>query len=269
VRILFLGDIVGKAGREAIRRHLPELKRRLSPDAIVINCENAAHGFGITEAITGELLDAGADCLTTGNHVWDQREALVFIERERRLLRPVNFPSQTPGRGTALVETPAGSLLVINAMGRLFMDAMDDPFAAVDRELDSCPLGRAADAILVDFHAEATSEKQAMGHFCDGRASLVVGTHTHVPTSDHMILEGGTAYMSDAGMCGDYNSVIGMEKTEPVSRFVRKVNSARLEPADGEGSVSGVFIETENNGLANRIAPVRIGGRLAETIPEV
>jgi 2',3'-cyclic-nucleotide 2'-phosphodiesterase len=267
MRILFLGDIVGRSGRDAVQEHLPGLKAHFEPDAIIINCENAAHGFGVTEGITQELIGAGADCLTSGNHIWDQRETLAFIAREKRLLRPINFPKGTPGHGKAMIETPAGRLLVINAMGRLFMDALDDPFAVIDRELDACPLGSGADAILLDFHAEATSEKQAMGHYCDGRASLVVGTHTHVPTADHMILPGGTAYLSDAGMCGDYDSVIGMQKQEPIGRFIRKTPGARLEPAEGPGTVCGVFVETRTDGLAARIAPFRIGGRLETQMP--
>jgi 2',3'-cyclic-nucleotide 2'-phosphodiesterase len=267
VRILFLGDVVGRSGREAIARHLPDLKARLKPDATIINCENAAHGFGVTEGIVQELIGIGADCLTSGNHIWDQRETLGFIARESRLLRPLNFPKGTPGHGSALLDTPAGALLVINAMGRLFMDPLDDPFAAVDQVLDAHALGTAADAIVLDFHAEATSEKQAMGHFCDGRVSLVVGTHTHVPTADHMILSGGTAYLSDAGMCGDFDSVIGMRKEEPINRFLRKTPGARLEPADGEGTVCGVFVVTGKAGLAERIAPVRVGGRLEPQVP--
>jgi len=268
VRILFLGDIVGRSGREAVLKHLPDLKSQLKPDAVVINCENAAHGFGITESITQELIGAGADCLTSGNHIWDQRETFGHIAREPRLLRPINYPEGTPGHGKAMIETPAGRLLVINAMGRLYMpEVLDDPFADVERALQSTPLGVGADAILIDFHAEATSEKQAMGHFCDGRASLVVGTHTHVPTADHMILPGGTAYLSDAGMCGDYDSVIGMKKADPIRRFTHKIPTARLEPADGEGTLCGVFVVTASGGRAQRIAPVRIGGRLEAQLP--
>jgi metallophosphoesterase (TIGR00282 family) len=268
VRILFLGDIVGRSGREAVLKHLPGLKADLKPDAIIINCENAAHGFGITEGITQELIGAGADCLTSGNHIWDQRETLGFIAREPRLLRPINYPKGTPGHGKAMIETPAGKLLVINAMGRLYMpDVLDDPFAAVDRELQMRHVGAGADAILIDFHAEASSEKQAMGHFCDGRASLVVGTHTHVPTADHMILPGGTAYLSDAGMCGDYDSVIGMKKTDPIRRFTQKIPTARLEPAEGEGTLCGVFVITAEGGRAQHIAPVRVGGKLETSLP--
>ena len=200
---------------------------------VVVNGENAAGGFGITEAIYNELIDAGADAVTLGNHAWDQREALVFIERAPRLVRPLNYPAGTPGRGAALIETKNGKrALVINAMGRIFMDALDDPFAAIERELSACALRRGADAIVVDFHCEATSEKQAMGHFCDGRASLVVGTHTHVPTADHRILPGGTAFMSDVGMTGDYDSVIGMNKDEPLSRFLRKIPRRKLRAGE-------------------------------------
>jgi hypothetical protein len=269
VRILFLGDIVGRSGREAVARELPRVRDALKPDAVIANSENAAHGFGITEGVAAELLGAGIDCLTGGNHSFDQKEALVFIAREPKLLRPLNFPKGTPGRGTALLETPAGRLLIINAMARLFMDALDDPFAAVDAELEACKLGRDADAILIDFHGEATSEKMAMAHYVDGRASLVIGTHTHAPTADHQILSGGTGYMSDAGMCGDYNSVIGMNIEEPVQRFTRKLPTARLTPAEGEGTMCGVFLETGANGLARRIAPVRAGPRLEPALPTI
>jgi metallophosphoesterase (TIGR00282 family) len=239
-------------------------------DLVIVNGENAAGGFGITEAIYQELCDAGADAITLGNHSWDQREALVFIERAPRLVRPVNFPRGTPGRGAALVEAKNGArALVVNALGRVFMTPFDDPFAAVARELDSCPLHEAADAIVVDVHCEATSEKQALGFFCDGRASLVVGTHTHVPTADYQILPGGTAYMTDAGMTGDYDSVIGMQKDEPLRRFQTGIPSSRFEPAAGTATLSGVVVETDDaTGLAAKIAPVRIGGRLSPAAPE-
>jgi metallophosphoesterase (TIGR00282 family) len=270
LRILFVGDVVGRAGRTVVLEHLPRLVSDWSLDLVVVNGENAAGGFGITETIYQELLDAGADAITLGNHAWDQREALVFIERAPRLVRPVNFMRGTPGRGAALVDTKKGQrALVINAMGRVFMTPFDDPFAALGRELEACPLREAADAIVVDFHCEATSEKQGAGFFCDGRASLVVGTHTHVPTADHQILPGGTAYMTDAGMTGDYDSIIGMQKDEPMRRFTSGIPSSRFEPANGTATLSGVAVETDDaTGLATRIAPVRIGGRLAPTLPE-
>ena len=267
MRILFIGDVVGRSGRTVISERLPKLVRDWKLDLVVINGENAAGGFGITEAIYNEFLDAGADAVSLGNHAWDQREALVFIERSPKLIRPLNYPAGTPGRGAALIEAKNGAqVLVMNAMGRVFMDAMDDPFAGVDRELNAAPLKQVADAVIVDMHAETTSEKQAMGYFCDGRASLVVGTHTHAPTADHRILSGGTAYMSDVGMTGDFNSVIGMSKDEPINRFLRKISSGRFEAADGPATICGLAVETnDNTGLAKRVAPVRLGPHLEES----
>src|SRR5476649_399924 len=218
MRILFIGDIVGRSGRKAVLERLPALVRDWKLDFVAINGENAAGGFGITEAIYNELIDAGADAVTLGNHAWDQKEALVFIERAPRLIRPLNYPAGTPGRGATLVETKNGKhALVINAMGRVFMDALDDPFAAVERELAACALKVSADAIVLDMHCEATSEKQSMGYFVDGRVSLMVGTHTHSPTADHRIMPGRSAFVSDVGMTGDFESVIGMNKDEPRS----------------------------------------------------
>lgn len=270
MRLLFLGDVVGRAGRKAVRAVLPGLRERYAADFVILNGENAAGGFGITETIFQEFLDAGVDVVTTGNHVWDQREALVFIERQERMLRPLNFPKGTPGRGAGLFKAANGAdVLVMNAMGRVFMHDLECPFRAVERELEACPLGEGADAVVVDFHAEATSEKQAFGHFADGRVSFVVGTHTHVPTSDDQILPGGTAYVSDAGMCGDYDSVLGMDKEEPVNRFVTRIPNGRFEPAKGEATITGLAVETDDKtGLAVKIAPVRLGPRLKETEPE-
>ncbi len=268
MRILFIGDVVGRSGRAIVQERLPGLIVNWKLDLVVLNGENAAGGFGITETIYGELLEAGADAITLGNHAWDQREALVFIERAPRLIRPLNFPSGTPGRGAALVPTKSGGqALVINAMGRVFMDALDDPFAAIDRELSACALGHGADAIVVDLHCEATSEKQAMGFFCDGRASLVVGTHTHVPTADQRILSGRTAFMTDVGMTGDFDSIIGMSKDEPLTRFLRKIPRARFEPANGPATLCGLAVETDVQGLAMKVGPVRLGGLLDEATP--
>src|SRR5829696_6165706 len=269
MRLLFLGDIVGQPGRNAVTERLPALRERWRLDCVVINGENAAGGFGITEAICDEILFAGADVVTLGNHAFDQREALVFIERQPRLVRPANFPAGTPGRGAAMVETRAGArVLVLNLMGRLFMEALDDPFVAVDRELEACALGQGADAIVIDMHAEATSEKQALAYYVDGRATLVVGTHTHAPTADYRILPAGTAFQSDAGMCGDYDSILGMAKDEPIRRFLQKAPGSRLEPATGEGSLSGLAVETDDaTGLALRIAAVRLGPTLEESRP--
>jgi metallophosphoesterase (TIGR00282 family) len=269
MRLLFIGDVVGRAGRLVLADTLPGLRRAWQLDCVIVNGENAAGGFGITEAILSDFLAAGADCVTLGNHAFDQREALTFIVHQPRLVRPANFPAGTPGRGAALIETASGArVLVINLMGRLFMDALDDPFAAAERELAACPLGEACDAAVIDFHAEATSEKEAFAHFVDGRVSLVVGTHTHVPTADHQILPLGTAYQTDAGMTGDYDSVIGMEKEEPVRRFIAKVPGNRLEPAAGPATLCGLAVETGSSGHAVKVAAVRIGGRLSPARPD-
>ena len=269
MRILFVGDVVGRSGRKVVLERLPGLVADWKLDCVIVNGENAAGGFGITEAIYQDLMDAGADAITLGNHAWDQREALVFIERAPRLIRPVNYPPGTPGRGAALIEARNGArVLVVNAMGRVFMDPLDDPFAAAERELSACALKHEADAIVIDIHAEASSEKQAMGHFADGRASLVVGTHTHAPTADHQILPGGTAFMTDVGMCGDYDSIIGMMKDEPMARFLRKIPSARFEPAGGEATLCAFAVETDDaTGLARKVGAVRLGGRLEEARP--
>jgi metallophosphoesterase (TIGR00282 family) len=269
MRLLFIGDVVGRSGREIVQERLPGLVRDWKLDLVVVNGENSAGGFGITEVIYNDLIDAGADAITLGNHAWDQREALVFIERAPRLVRPINYPSGTPGRGAALIDAKNGKrALVINAMGRIFMDALDDPFPAIDRELSACTLGKEADAVIVDMHCEATSEKQAMGYFADGRATLVVGTHTHAPTADHRILAGGTAFISDVGMTGDFDSVIGMQKEEPINRFLRKLPGARFEPADGPATMCAIAVETDDKtGLAKKAAPVRLGGILDEATP--
>lgn len=273
MRIAFFGDVVGRAGREALAEYLPGLRRQLDLEFVIVNAENASGGFGISENSARELFDAGADCLTLGNHSWDQKEALTYIVREPRLIRPVNYPplADAPGRGSNLFETRSGKrILVMNVLGLVHMASMDDPFAAVDKELEACPLGLAADAVVVDMHCEATSEKMAMGHFCDGRATLVIGTHTHVPTADTQILPNGTAYQTDAGACADYDSVIGMDKEEPLRRFTTRISRERYKPASGPATICGVYVESDDKtGLALRIEPIRVGGRLKEVIPQV
>jgi metallophosphoesterase (TIGR00282 family) len=269
MNILFIGDIIGKPGRDVVAAELRRLRGHLKLDLVIANGENAAGGFGLTRAISEEFFGIGVDVISTGNHWADQKEILTYIESEDRVLRPANYPRGTPGRGANLYQTPAGSVLVVNVMGRVFMDALDDPFAAVERELSACPLSEGADAIVVDVHAEATSEKMAMGHFCDGRASLVVGSHQHVPTADAQILPGGTAFQCDAGACADYDSVIGMDKAEPLQRFTRKMSSQRFAPATGPATLCGVFVQTGAKGLATRIEPVRLGGRLKTSLPEL
>jgi metallophosphoesterase (TIGR00282 family) len=273
MKILYFGDLVGRVGRTALFDVIDAIRAELEPDFIIVNGENAAHGFGITEKICEQVFAAGADVITTGNHAWDQREIMNYIGGEPRLLRPLNYPKGTPGNGAGLFEARGGGrVFVAQIMGRLFMDAIDDPFARIDEELAELRLGAngdgGADAIVVDIHAEATSEKMAVGHFLDGRVSLVAGTHTHVPSADAQILPGGTAYQSDIGMCGDYDSVIGMKKGEAINRFTKKLPSERLEPAEAEATLCAVLVETDAaSGLASRIEPLRLGPRLIETRP--
>lgn len=268
MRMLYLGDVVGRAGRRAIVQRLQALKDRLSVDFTVVNGENATSGAGISPDHAAELLNAGADVLTLGDHAFDRRELMGGIEKEPRIIRPLNFAKTAPGVGARVFDAPGGKkVLVAQVLGQVFMKRpFDDPFSAVETVLKKYPLSGPLHASLIDVHCEATSEKMAMGHFCDGKASLVVGSHTHVPTGDAMILTGGTGYMTDAGMCGDYNSVIGMDRAEPMRRFITGMSSGRFTPANGEATLSGVMVETDNaTGLATSIAPVRDGGRLAPT----
>jgi len=272
MRLAFFGDVVGRAGRVALCERLPDLKRRLRLDFVGVNAENAAGGFGLTESIATELFEAGADCLTLGNHAWDQREAIAYIDREPRLLRAANYPPLTmaPGRGANLFQMGDRNVLVVSVMGRVFMDALDCPFSAVEREVSASPLGLVADAVIVEVHGEATSEKQGMGHFLDGRASLVFGTHTHVPSADTRILPGGTAFQTELGMCGDYDSVIGMNKHIAVRKLSSRMPYQRHEPAEGQGLASGIFVETDDKtGLALRAEPIRVGVGLKQAVPLV
>lgn len=269
MRILFLGDVVGRAGREAVAAALPRLRAGLRVDLAVVNGENASHGFGLAPDMAEALLAAGADAITLGNHAWDRKELIPYIAQQPRVVRPLNFPPGTPGAGSVVVELADGRrALVLNAMGRLFMDALDDPFRGTAELLAKHRLGATVQAIVADFHGEATSEKMAYAHSFDGAVSLVVGTHTHCPSADHTILPGGTAFQSDTGMCGDYDSVIGMAKEGAAARFWRKMPGERLQPAEGEATVCGLFVETDDRtGLARRVEPVRQGGRLSQTLP--
>jgi metallophosphoesterase (TIGR00282 family) len=264
MRILFLGDIVGRTGRDAVAAALPGLRAEHALDLVVINAENASHGFGLTPEQARILFAAGADVLTLGNHAWDRREIIGYLETERRVIRPLNFPPGSPGAGSVLVEVPGNRrALVVNAMTRLFMDPLDCPFRTSALELSKFRLGNNLHAILIDLHGEATSEKQAYACSFDGQVSAVIGTHTHVPTADHRILPGGTAYQTDAGMCGDYDSVIGMGKEIAAARFWRKLPGERLAPAEGEASLCGLLIETDDvTGLARSVRPLRQGGVL-------
>jgi len=268
MKILFFGDIMGRSGRDGLAKHLPDLKARLKPDVVIVNGENAAAGFGLTVKMARELFALGIDCLTTGNHIWGQKELVGTIDQEPKILRPLNYPDGTPGRGFYAHRLANGkTILIVNVMARLFMEpVVDDPFVVMEKLLTQYRLGQNAQAIFVDFHGEASSEKMAFGHVFDGRVSGIVGTHTHIPTADDQILPRGTAYQSDAGMCGDYDSVIGMKKELSIWKFTRKIPGERMSPAEGEATVCGVLITTdEATGLATGIESIRVGGRLRQT----
>ena len=261
---------MGRAGRAAVAERLPGLRVEWGLDFVVVNGENASQGAGLTPDHARVILQAGADCITLGDHAFDQKDMIQFIETEPRIIRPLNFSKVAPGKGARVFEATQGRrVLVTQALGQVFMKRpFDDPFSALETVLKTHPLGGAVQAAIVDVHAEATSEKMAMGHWCDGQASLVVGSHTHVPTADAMILPGGTAYLTDAGMCGDYNSIIGIEKMEPLRRFITGMAKGRFEPADGPATLSGVYVETDDKtGKATRVRMIRLGGRLEEARP--
>ncbi len=264
MRILFLGDVVGKSGCLAVTQNLPDLIKKRKIDFVIINGENAAdQGVGITEEISNNLFNCGADVITTGNHVWDQKEALSYISKENRLLRPENLIKPSPGKGFEIFKTKNNFKVgVLNLMGNIYMKKCDDVFESSKEFIKKNNLKEDYDFLVVDFHGEITSEKMAMGHFFDGKATLVVGTHTHVPTNDARILENGTAYLTDAGMCGDYNSVIGMNKNNSLNKFLKKEYKKHF-PAIGKATLSGVIVEADTkNGLAKGIENFIYGGDL-------
>ncbi|MEN8236881.1 MAG: TIGR00282 family metallophosphoesterase [Pseudomonadota bacterium] len=274
MRLIFCGDVVGRSGREVIVEKLPSLREKLKADLVIVNGENAAGGFGITPTICKEFYEAGVDIITTGNHIWDQKQILPYLPTDPNCLRPINYSNQSlPGRGVCEFTLKDGRVfVVIHAMCRLFMkDAVDCPFFAVEGILKKYSLSRPSIAgIMIDIHGETNSEKMALAHMVDGQVSFVVGTHTHIPTADAQIFSKGTAYQSDAGMCGDYNSVIGMKPEVPIGRFLGKPGLPRMKPAMGEATLAGVFIEiNDRTGLAMQIEPIRVGGILKQTMPEV
>lgn len=266
MRIVFIGDIMGRSGREALEKHLPEVRKKYEPDVVIVNGENATNGRGINVKHCKQFLEWGVDCITTGNHVWDQREIIPHIDKEERLLRPINFPVGTPGNGLYKHRLSDGrTITIINAMGRLFMDAMDDPFRLLKEVVSKERLGKTTDAIFVDFHSETTSEKMSIGHYLDGQITGLVGTHTHIPTADTHIMKKGTAYQTDAGMTGDYDSVIGMVKETAMERFFKKMPGDHFRPASGEGTLCGcLIVSNDKTGLAESIEPIRMGGLLGK-----
>ena len=269
MNILLLGDIMGPSGRKAIIEKLPEIIKKKEIDFAIVNGENAGDmGVGITKKNFDEFMKAGADVVTTGNHVWDEKEAIEFITLEKRLLRPQNLVQGSPGNGYGIFNSKNNKkVAVINLMGNIFMKKCDDVFKAAKKFIEEVRLKKDADFIVVDMHGEITSEKMAMGYLFDGRATMFIGTHTHVPTSDHRIMEKGTAYQTDVGMCGDYNSVIGMNRDNSLKKFLKDPSAVKHYPALGEATISGLMVVADNKtGLANKIEPIVLGGSLETKI---
>jgi len=269
MNILILGDVFGPPGMKAVTEKLPSLIKKKKIDFVIINGENAADpGVGITKKNTEELFNAGGDVITSGNHIWDEKETVKFIETEKRLLRPENLAKGSPGKGFGVFNSKTNKkIAVVNLMGNIFMKKSDDVFEAAKRFINNVKLKRDADFIVVDMHGEITSEKEAMGYFFDGKATMVVGTHTHVPTSDHRIMEKGTAYQTDIGMCGDYRSVIGMDRDNSLKKFLKDPSALRHYPATGSGTISGLLVSAnDKTGLANKVEPIILGDCLEERI---
>lgn len=267
MKILICGDVVGRTGRQAVLTHVPALRRELKLDMVIVDADNAAGGFGVTGDIAREFFANGVDVLCGGDHVWDQRDMYQYIASEPRMLRPLNFPATVPGKGTYLHSTASGKkVLVVHALGQVFhKENLNCPFAGIDEALKRYTLGATVNAIIVDFHAEATSEKMAMGRYLDGRVSSVTGAHTHVPTADARVLSGGTAYQTDLGMCGDYDTVIGFKEEAPLNAFLQKMRRIRMEPGEGEATLCGALIETDDKtGLSKSITTIRRGGLLGD-----
>ena len=269
MNILILGDIMGPSGREVIIKKLPDLIKKKAIDFVIVNGENAADpGVGITKKNTEEFFKAGADVITTGNHVWDQNETMEFITSEKRLLRPQNLAEGSPGNGFGIFNSKNNKkVAVINLMGNIFMKKSDDVFEAAKKFIENVKLKKDADFIIVDIHGEITSEKMAMGYLFDGKVTMLVGTHTHVPTSDHRIMEKGTAYQTDIGMCGDYNSVIGMNRDNSLKKFFKDPSATKHYPALGEATISGLMVVADDKtGLANKVEPIVLGALLENRI---
>jgi len=264
MKILFCGDIVGKTGRKAIEKYVPKLKAELGLDLVIANVDNASGGFGVNKNTCDELVAVGVDVMTGGDHIWDQKDTIGFIANQKNLLRPLNFPKHTPGNGAMVFNVGNYKILVVHLLGQVFIkNNLNCPFEMVEDLLKNYQLGKNIDAIIVDIHAEATSEKMAMGKFLDGKVSFVVGSHTHIPTNDFHIMRQGTAYHTDAGMCGDYNSVIGMQEGVPLKSFLTKRRVGKMEPATGEATFCATLVEIDDKtGLARKIEAVKLDGTL-------
>jgi metallophosphoesterase (TIGR00282 family) len=266
MNILFCGDVVGRVGKTALAKYLPILKTQLNLDFIIVNADNASGGFGLNQQSCLEIFGAGANVITGGDHIWDNKEVNNLLATNKNILRPANFPPSSPGNGFGVFEVSSTKkILVLHLMGQVFMKYnVDCPFAFAEKVIKNHSLGKDVDAIFVDFHAEATSEKMAMAKFLDGKITALVGSHTHIPTNDCHIMKGGTAYQTDAGMCGDYDSVIGMEKNVPIQIFLHKRKTDKMQPATQEATFCGCFISANQQGLASKITPIKLGGILGD-----
>ena len=270
IRIGVFGDVVGRAGREVVADHMARVRDELRLDAVVLNIENSASGFGFNKQMVEDYAKQGVDVMITGNHAFDHKDAASILSENPRVIRPGNYPKDTPGRGVTELQTPKGLIVVAQVMGRVFMNPLDCPFRTIDTLLAPYKRGLNCKAILVDVHGEATSEKMALGHYLDGRATLVEGTHTHAPTADLMIFPGGTAYQTDLGMTGDYHSVIGFDSAMPIQRFLSGRTGGRLNVALGDATLTGLYLEVDpGTGAATRAEPIRVGGHLAPAFPQV
>ena len=263
MNILICGDIVGKSGREAVEKYLPGIIEKEKIEFVIVNGENSASGFGITKKICKQLYELGVDTITSGNHIWDQKEIVTYINEDTRLLRPCNYSIEAPGKGYGIFKLKNGRIIVIiNAMCRLFMENIDDPFNSIKDIIEKINIKYGKQSIIIDIHGESTSEKMAIGHFFDGDVTAVFGTHTHIPTADLQILEKGTLYQTDLGMCGDYDSVIGMKKELCIQRFRKKFLKTKLEPAIGEGTLCGTVFKINENNKVEKFSQIIKGGRL-------
>lgn len=259
MKILYCGDLVGRAGRNAITKHIQEIKDKYKLDAVIVNGENATHGFGLSPSNAQELLNSGVDAITTGNHIWQQRDIYPFLDENKKIIRPINYPDNLPGKGYQIIDIKGKKLLITQVLGRLFMPPINSITHPLDNLLKLYTLGKNVDAILVDIHAEATSEKLALGYYLDGKVSIVAGTHTHVPTADARILPQKTGYITDIGMCGDFESILGFEPQAPMERLAEKMTSQnRLNPSNGKThTIWGVIADIDNNGLCQSIAQIK------------
>lgn len=265
MKILFIGEIIGKPGRKCVAEHLPKLIKEKDIDFVIANGEHISHGYGIHESQAKEMFEIGVDCFTGGNHSFKNRAGYHFIEKDKRVIRPLNFPKDSIGRGFSIYEKNGKKILVTNVMGRVFLEPADSPFSALDGLLEKYELGRNVDAIFIDIHAEATGEKTGIAHYVDGQVSAMAGSHTHIPTADLHIMQKGSGYVSESGICGDYNSMLGMETAGALHKLISKVPNGGFTPSTGEATFMGSLFDIGEDGLCKSVEQIKIGGFLERT----